>query len=113
MCVEFLVLPNGKVPVEEFFSELGDKSLAKVYRLIDLLSEKGTLPFPHARKLEGYRGLWELRILTQGQAIRVFYVYHGKDKIVLVSGFTKKSQKTPERELDRAVGYLKQIGVNV
>lgn len=113
MRVEFLVLPNGKVPVESFFDELADKVLAKIYRLLEQLEERGTLPFPHARKLEGYRGLWELRVSAQGQAIRVFYVYREKDKVVLVSGFIKKSQKTPQRELDRAIGYLNQAGVTL
>lgn len=57
MKVEFLVLPNGKCPVELFLSTLEDKILAKVYRLIEMLEEKGSLPFPHARKLSGYKNL--------------------------------------------------------
>jgi len=77
MRVEFLVLPNGKVPVEEFFGELADKALAKVYRLIEQLEEKGTLPFPHARKLEGYRGLMKtksIRPLLQKKLERSAFV---------------------------------------
>ena len=113
MNVEFLVLPNGKCPVEEFLDGLDDKTLAKIYRLIDFLKLHGSLPFPHARKMGGSGNLWELRISSRGKAVRVFYVYRERNKIVLVSGFIKKSQKTPKRELDRAVQYLKDAGVKL
>ena len=111
MRVEFLILSNGKRPAEEFLSELDDKTLAKIYKMIERLEAEGRLLFPHARKLEGYKGLWELRILSQMGAVRIFYVYWERDTILLVSGFVKKSQKTPTRELERAVNYLKQGGI--
>lgn len=41
MKVEFLILPNGKRPVEDFFSELDDQTLAKVYKLIERLEIEG------------------------------------------------------------------------
>jgi phage-related protein len=113
MKVEFLVLPSGRSPIEEFFSELDEKSLARISALIDLLKEQGSLPFPHARKLQGRKGLLELRVNSKDGAIRVFYVYFGKDRAILVSGFIKKSQKTPEREIERAVNLLKICGVNL
>lgn len=106
-----MILPNGKRPVEDFFGELDDQTLAKVYKLIERLEIEGRLVFPHARKLEGYKGLWELRVQSQRGAVRVFYVYWEQNKVILVSGFIKKSQKTPQRELERAVSYLRQIGV--
>lgn len=111
MKVEFLVLPNGRCPVEEFLMSLEQASIAKVYRLIELLKEDGTLPFPHARKMQGYKNLWELRIMSKGNAVRIFYVYAGKERVVLISGFMKKSRKTPERELDRAMNLLKIGGI--
>ncbi len=111
MKVEFLRLPNGKKPAEEFFTGLDDTILAKIYKLIERLEIEGRLVFPHARKLEGYKGLWELRINSQRGAVRVFYIYWKQDTIILVSGFMKKSQKTPLRELEKTVNYLKQIGV--
>ena len=113
MNVGFLVLPNGRCPVEEFLEDLDDKSLAKIYRLIEILKKQGSLPFPHARKMTGLKGLWELRILSKGMAVRVFYVYWEKNKIVLVSGFIKKSQETPKREIDRAMQYLQESGVKL
>lgn len=111
MDVEFLVLPNGKVPIEDFLNNLDDKTLAKIYKLIGRLKSDGKLVFPHARKLEGYKGLWELRVKSQKGAIRIFYIYWRLKKVILISGFIKKSQKTPVRELNRVINYLKQMGV--
>lgn len=108
-----MILPNGKSPAEDFLGELDDKTITKIYKLVERLETEGRLLFPHARKLEGYKGLWEMRVLSQRGAVRIFYVYWEHDTILLVSGFMKKSQKTPTRELEKAVSYLKQGGVKL
>lgn len=113
MKIEFLMLPNGKSPAEDFLAALSAKTLTKIYKLIERLKEEGRLLFPHARKLEGYRGLWEMRVSSQNGAVRIFYVYWERDTILLVSGFIKKSQKTPMRELEKVVGYLTQGGIKL
>ena len=48
MKVEFLTLPNGRRPAEEFFKELDDKTLAKIYKLIERLESEGRLLFERA-----------------------------------------------------------------
>ena len=113
MKIEFLTLPNGKSPAEAFLQQLDNKSVAKVFKLLERLEQTGRLTFPHARKLEGHKGLWELRVKTAKGAIRIFYVYWKQSSVILVSGFVKKSQKTPKRELEKAVNYLKQGGILV
>ena len=37
--LEFLILPNGKCPVEEFLDDLDDKTVAKVQRYLEALEE--------------------------------------------------------------------------
>ncbi len=111
MKVEFLILTSGRCPIEDFLSELEEKDLLKVTALIALLKEKGTLPFPHVRKLHGAKGLWEMRVKSHRRAIRIFYSYAGSDRAILISGFIKKSQKTPGREIERALSLLKEGGV--
>ncbi|MBU0504532.1 MAG: type II toxin-antitoxin system RelE/ParE family toxin [bacterium] len=113
MKVEFLVLPNGKSPVEVFLDSLDDKTLAKVYRYLEVLENTGSLPFPHARKMKGCDGLWELRVTSPKGGVRIFYVYAEKNKTVLISGFIKKSQKTPQKEINRALELLKTAGVKL
>lgn len=85
--------------VEEFISSLEKSTVAKTLRTIDLL-EKFTfnLGIPHSKKMTD--GLFELRVRGR-QEVRIFY-YFSKGTIYLLSGFIKKSQKTPPNELTKA-----------
>jgi phage-related protein len=99
---------NGKSPVMEFLEGLNPKERAKMIREIDLLSEFGpSLVFPHTRKMEGSNnaGLWELRFKMGSNAFRIIYMIEGSEgtmKYVLLHGFRKKTEKTPEKELEKA-----------
>lgn len=57
---------------------------------------------PLCRSLSGRKGLWEIRTnLSGGRIARVFFcTYDGN--MVLLHGFIKKTQKTPDHELDTA-----------
>jgi len=59
--------------------------------------------------LASRRGLWEVRSsLTQKRIGRIlFVVYQGQ--MVLLHGFIKKTQQTPEEELDLAVKRQKEV----
>jgi len=53
------------------------------------------------------RGLWEVRsTLPQGRIARVLFCVTG-EQMVLLQGFIKKSQKTPNREIDLALQRMK------
>ncbi len=68
--------------------------------LIKELSYFGTLKYPESRKLSGY-DLYELRVRENGM-YRCIYVYKNDD-IVILCAFKKKTQKTPLREIQKAV----------
>ena len=53
------------------------------------------------------RELWEVRsTLPQGRIARVLFCVTG-EQMVLLHGFIKKSQKTPNREIDLALQRMK------
>jgi phage-related protein len=55
------------------------------------------------------RGLWEVRsTLTQGRIARVLFCNH-EGRMVLLHGFIKKTQKTPDEERDLALKRMKEI----
>ena len=57
---------------------------------------------PLCRSIKGHKGLWEIRSSLSGCRIaRVFFCAHDNG-MVLLHGFIKKTQKTPDRELDVA-----------
>lgn len=57
---------------------------------------------PLCKSLSGYAGLREVRSdLPDGRIARVFFYVSGPE-MILLHGFVKKSQKTPEKELKLA-----------
>lgn len=92
--------------VEKFISSLEKQTIAKVLRTIDLLEKFGPqLSMPHSKKVTA--SLFELRTRGQ-QELRIFYCFH-KGVIYLLSGFIKKSQKTPQKELNKAIAQYKSL----
>ena len=92
--------------LEKFIKSLEKASVAKVLRTIELLEYFGDkLSMPHSKKLTGE--LFELRVRGQ-QEIRVLYVFH-KGEVILLSGFIKKTGKTPKSEIQKALDKAKQL----
>lgn len=108
--VEYYQKDNGEIPVEDFLLSLAPKLRAKAYSDIMLLARLGTnIREPYAAPLKGdkYKGLFELRTKFSSDITRIFYFTYDQNKFVLLHGFVKKTNKTPERELDRAIRYKK------
>lgn len=94
---------RGEKPVEEFIKSLNETTIAKVIHVIDLLEKFGPLlGMPHVKKLDNK--LYELRIRGK-QEIRIVFSFD-KKKIYLLHAFQKKTQKTPQREIDIAFKRL-------
>ena len=100
----FYVTPTGKCPVTEFIDSLPQILQAKAVRDLDILMERGhRLREPFSKHLRD--GMFELRIQASGDAARIFYFFFVGENIVLVDGFVKKTQKTPQGELEKALRY--------
>jgi len=86
--------------LEKFIYSLEKKTIARVLHVIDLLEEfEYTLGFPHTKKVCG--DVFELRVRGR-QEIRIFYIFHKSD-IILLHGFLKKSPKIPQKEIENAL----------
>lgn len=92
----------------KFIKGLQKPTIAKVLRTIDLLEQFGPrLGPPHVKKISAR--LFELRI-TGKQEVRIFYSFR-KSQIFLLHGFTKKSQKIPQKEIKTALHKLKALDI--
>lgn len=99
--VFYYTSPRGENPVKEFVNSLDYKQRAKIRRVFLAIEEYGMWALiPHMKKLRG-TPLWELRIIGKDN-IRVFYVLI-RDKVLMLHGFVKKSEKTPKGELEVAL----------
>lgn len=89
---------EGKSPVEEFIRSLELKGQSKVRDVINLLLVYGMrLGLPHIKKLAGTE-FWEIRILGS-DSIRILYIATTGRTFLLLHGFKKKKDKTPNKEI--------------
>lgn len=81
---------------------------ADFLRLIQLMERHGAdLRMPHSRAMG--RGLFELRCKGAEGIARAFYCTMVGREIIILHGFVKKTQDTPERELATARKRLKEV----
>lgn len=110
--IEYYSTKKGEDVVKDFIKSLPEKHQLKALWEVDLLEEYGTaLTLPYVKHIES--GLWELRIKFASDISRVFYFYPMPQKIILLHGFVKKTDKTPKREIEiakkRMADYLERI----
>ena len=97
---------RGEKPVEEFIKSQQSQTQSKIADLTDMLEKYGPmLGMPHVKKLE--KNLYELRIRGR-EEVRIFFTFKGKN-IYLLHGFKKKTQKTPQKEIEIALKRLKLV----
>ena len=64
---------------------------------------------PKCSPMKGNAGLYEVRSnISSGRIARVLFVLIG-NRMVLLHGFIKKTQKTPPKELKLAVTRMKEV----
>jgi phage-related protein len=94
--------------IESFVLGLPAGLLARYLRLTDMMLKFGAhLGMPHTRAMSN--GLFELRIKGKEGVARVFYCTLVGQRIVMLHGFVKKSEKTPPKELKRAREQLAEV----
>lgn len=104
---------RGNSPIEEFLLELGRNNrplLSQTRRGIEKLRNKNYHREPLSKYLEA--GLWELRIKSGTDILRIIYTFSKGQIIILLHGFIKKQQRTPDKELEMARKRLKVIKLN-
>lgn len=91
---EFLKLQNVKVQ-------------NKIFKIIEAIETLERVPINYLKLIQGTNGLYEARIQLGSDIWRVFCFFDNGKLVILLNGFTKKSQKTPKKEIDKAI-QLKQ-----
>lgn len=96
--VEFYETKDGCTPVEDFILSLDVKMQAKMIGMLELLEEKGNeLREPYSKYLR--EGIFEIRCKSGNNITRALYFFFYDRKIIITNGFTKKTQKTPLKEI--------------
>ncbi len=94
-----------------YFSEFYKKQKMKVRLKIDysikMVLETDPVSKKFFKKLRG-TNLYEIRTDYEGNIFRIFCFFDKGNLVVLLHGITKKTQKTPKKELERAEQLRKE-----
>lgn len=86
---------------DEFMNTIDDKARYKIQQGLLLLATQERLSTKFVKAIK--EGLFELRTLWNGNIYRVFFIFDSGKIVVLFNGFQKKTQKTPENEINKAL----------
>ena len=98
---------SQEVPRE--VEELPRDMRARFLRIVELVQAKGLhqVREPYIKHLHGK--LWEMRMTGKDGISRALYVTATGRRVVIVRAFVKKTQKTPQREINLALKRAKDV----
>ena len=104
--IRFYEKADGTRPAEEFLNALAKPMRIKMVKMISLLGELGfNLREPYSKPIDD--GIFELRAQVGNNISRILYFFVIGKRVILINGFIKKTQKTPQKEIELAKKYRK------
>ena len=92
----------------DFYYSQNKKVQDKIDWTIGLVSSLRIVPKKYFGHLTGTDGLWEIRAKVGSNIFRVFCCFDQGNLVILLSGFQKKTQKTPKSEIEKAERLKKE-----
>ena len=95
-----------KTYFRDFINSLSDVEARKVFYVVDMLKTQERV---NARFVKYLREeIYELRAEHGGNIFRVFFIFDEGNVVMLFNGFRKKTQKTPQSEINKAIQLKKE-----
>lgn len=88
---------------QDFFSKQNKKVKAKIIWTFELVEELQRVPETYLKHVENTDGLYEIRVQLGSDIFRIFCFFDKGQLVVLANGFQKKTQKTPKKEIKKAI----------
>ena len=92
----------------DFLNKQGLKVQKKIFWTINLCEVIPHVPETYLKHIEGTDGLFEIRIQHGNDIFRIFCFFDECKLVVLANGFQKKTQKTPQKEIEKALKIKKE-----
>lgn len=102
---------NGHDEFDEWLQKLPIKDRAKMLQVITDTQEQGLLVAQRMRwvkKIGSEKNLYKLRSKISSNIQRALYFHVEGSRYIITHGFTKKSQKTPIKEIKHALFIRKE-----
>jgi len=75
----------------------------KLIWTLNLIEALPKIPETYLKHIENTDGLYEVRVQQGSDIFRIFCFFDSGQLVVLMNGFQKKDQKTPKKEIERAI----------
>ena len=89
-----------------FMQTLGEKEKLKMKYIVSLLETGDRLAVKFLKIIRD--GVYELRMEYKSNIYRLFFIFDEGNVVILFNGFQKKTQKTPESEIEKALKLKKE-----
>lgn len=87
----------------DFFVKQREKVKDKIIWTLDLIEEVHKVPETYLKHIESTDGLYEIRVQQGSDIFRIFCFFDHGQLVVLANGFHKKTQRTPKKEIEKAL----------
>ena len=98
---------------QKFFSKQNRKVKAKIVWTLDLVEELERVPETYLKHIENSDGLYEIRVQLGSDIFRIFCFFDKGQLVVLANGFQKKTQKTPMKEIQKALKIKEEYELEI
>ena len=86
---------------ESFMKTLSSNERRKILKALLLFSEEEKIPYHYIKYIRD--SIFEFRVSYENNEFRIFFIYDGNTIVVLLNCFKKKTQKTPQNEIEKAI----------
>ena len=80
----------------------------KIEWTLKLVETNEMIPSKYFKHIEGTNGLYEIRIEQSSNIYRIFSFFDSGKLIILGNAFQKKSNKTPKKEIEKALKIMQE-----
>jgi len=87
----------------EFYLSLPLKVQNKIDYVFSVIRTVDIIPKKFLKHIESTNALYEIRVKSGNNIYRIFCCFDEGKVVVLFNAFTKKSQKTPKKEMEKAL----------
>ena len=97
-----------KTYFEDFLVKQPIKVQDKIFKILEVIETLERIPKNYLKQISGTNGLYETRIQLGTDIWRVFCFFDKGKLVILLNGFQKKTQKTPKKEIEKAILLMKE-----
>ena len=90
----------------EFMDKLSELERKKIQRALSLFKAEDKIPSHYIKFIRDR--VYEFPVACRNNELRIFFIYDGENVVVLFNCFRKKTQKTPDNEIKKAINLKKE-----